>query len=373
MSELEAEGRPAPFVKRAVLIDDRRIELWWSDFVTGAGTDAAFQVLRDGAPLPLVHWTADMPWSYGTVYQQEHMRTTIALVEPVDVERASDLSVRVTGDVRDYHDQPVDRVRSYSPVYEPYYAQRVTCDSGIVLKASKSVQPLTLEIAKKTLDTMLSKIPEVARVLVESDAECAIFGLLENAYDVPEHRMGAPLATRHIAGYGGEADNPTSSISEANVIRLRSGRYLTSYPNENILVHEYAHAIHLVGINFLPDQTMAQRVRDAYANCMDEHLFPDTYASSNYEEYFATLTQIWFNVMQEGVNGQWDGIRGPVNTREELATYDPVGYALMADLYPEAGIPAPWDTCKDSYDASGALKPGEVADIDERFDWKRAV
>lgn len=369
----ETAGRQAPFVERAVLIDDRRIELYWNDFVKGAGEDAAFEVTLDGAVLPLTHWAAPMPWQYGTIYQKEHMRTTVALAEPVDTARVGELSVRVVGDVRDLYDVPVDPERTYTPVYEEYYAHRVTCESGILIKASASVQPLTLDIARRTLDIMLERLPEVARVLVESDAECAIFGLLENSYDVPEHRMGDALATRHIAGYGGEDDNPTSSISEANVIRLRSGRYATSYPNENILVHEYAHAIHLVGINFLPDQTLAQRVRDAYAQAVEKGLWPNTYAIGNYEEYFATLTQVWFNVMQEGVNGQWDGIRGPVNTREELAAYDPVGYRLMADLYPEASMPAPWDTCKDSYDIEGNLRPGEELDIDSGFDWKRAV
>ncbi len=39
--------------------------------------------------------------------------------------------------------------------------------------------------------------------------------------------------------------------------------------------------------------------------------------------------------MQEGVDGRWDGIRGPVNTREELKVYDPEGYELMKHIYPE--------------------------------------
>ena len=49
---------------------------------------------------------------------------------------------------------------------------------------------------------MLEKIPEVAEELVRRGAEVSVFGLLENAYDVPEHRMGYLLATRHVAGYG---------------------------------------------------------------------------------------------------------------------------------------------------------------------------
>ena len=143
-------------------------------------------------------------------------------------------------------------------------------------------------------DMMLEKIPEVAEELVRRGAEVSVFGLLENAYDVPEHRMGYLLATRHVAGYGGEMTNPASSISEANVIRLRTGRYATSYPNEMILVHEFGHAIHLVGMNGLKDQTLADMIRKAYQHASDNGLWPDTYAISNYEEYFATLSTVWF-------------------------------------------------------------------------------
>ena len=58
--------------------------------------------------------------------------------------------------------------------------------------------------------------------------------------------------------------------------------------------------------------------------------------------------------MQEGVDGKWDGIRGPVNTREELRMYDPMAYALMKKLYPDALLPAPWDHNVDRFDISGA-------------------
>lgn len=88
------------------------------------------------------------------------------------------------------------------------------------------------------------------------------------------------LATRHVAGYGGEMTNPASSISEANVIRLRTGRYATSYPNEMILVHEFGHAIHLVGMNGLKDQTLADMIRKAYQHASDNGLWPDTYATA---------------------------------------------------------------------------------------------
>ncbi len=361
---------PAPCITRAVMIDDRRIELYWNTQVMHADTEDAFCVRRGGEELGLHHWIQDDPWGYGTVYQKESLRTTLALEEPVPVEAAGELTVEVVGDVSDYRDRLVEKHVPVTLSYEPYYTQFVTTKSGIVVKAGASVQKQILDIAVEIVDHMLGKIPEVAKVLIDLGSDIAVYGITEDAYDVPEHRMGYVLATRHVEGFGGEADQPTSSISASNVIRLRSGRYATMYPNEMILVHEFGHAIHLVGMNSLEDQTWANRVRDAYANAHEKGLWPKSYASSNYEEYFATLGTIWFNVMQEGVDGKWDGIRGPVNTREELKEYDPVGYQLMADVYTADPLPAPWNVAADDYDIDGNPRHDVVTyGIDMTFDW----
>lgn len=358
---------PAPEIVDAWLIDDRRIELYWNTQVFHADDESYFSVTRDGVELPLFHWTRDMDWDYGTVYQKETYCTTIALVDPVDVNDAGSMKVRVTREVRDLMDRPVDYNRSYTLEYRPHYTSFATTRDGILVKGSKVIQPYTMGTAVKIIDTMLEKRPDIAAKLVERGAELAVFGLKYDAYDVPEHRLGYRLATRPVEGFGGEANNPMSSISEANLIRLRSGRYATQYPHEMILVHEFGHAIHLVGINFLEDQTTAEEIRAAYAHAKEKGLWPNSYAISNYEEYFATLSTVWFNVMQEGIDGRWDGIRGPVNTRDELEEYDPEGYRLMASVYPDKSLPRPWRFNKDNYDIHGRPR---VYDLDTKFDWE---
>ena len=37
--------------------------------------------------------------------------------------------------------------------------------------------------------------------------------------------------------------------------------------------------------------------------------------------------------MRESASGAWDGTLSPINTREELYRYDPVGYELMKKIY----------------------------------------
>ena len=343
-----------PLIKRAILIDPRRIELYWDCQVRYADREENFSVRMDGAPLELVHWTSKMEWTYGTVYQKESMRTTLCLKEAVDCAAAGRITVQVLGQVMDLEDRPADYTHVYTLAYEPYYTQHVKTRDGIIIKAGKGVQASSLHLAVEIIDIMLEKLPEVAAELRRRNAGVSVYGLLENAYDIPEHRMGYLLATRHVEGFGGEMANPHSSISESNLIRLRSGRYATMYPHEMILVHEFGHAVHLVGIDGLEDQTLSQEIKFCYQHAKDEGLWPDTYAISNHEEYFATLGTVWFNVMQEGVDGKWDGIRGPVNTREELRMYDPMAYALMQKLYPDTVLPAPWDHNVDRFDISGA-------------------
>lgn len=357
---------PAPEIEHAYLIDDRRIELYWNTQVFHADDERYFEVSLDGVAQPLVHWTRDMPWDYGTVYQKETYCTTLCLTEPIDTALASRMTVRVVSEVRDLLDRATDYQRVYTLEYRPHYTSFRTTRDGIRIKGSKVIQSYTLDVAAKIIDIMLAKRPDVARKLVERGAEIAVYGLKYDAYDVPEHRMGYMLATRPVEGFGGEADNPVGSISEANVIRLRSGRYATRYPHEMILVHEFAHTFHLVGLNFLEDQTDADAVRAAYAHAVEAGKWGNSYAISNYEEYFATLSTIWFNVMAEGIDGTWDGIRGPVNTREELEEYDPEGYALMARVYPEKSLPYPWRFNKDAYDITG--RPRSY-DLDVKFDW----
>lgn len=346
--------KKGPTIQKAVLIDDRHIELYWDTQVQKADTEENFIVTCLGEPLKLVHWVRSRGWQYGTVYQKESRRTTLSLAKSIDSRMAGSLQVRVIREVTDMEDHPADYEKSYDVVNEPYYTSSLKTKTGITVRAGNTVAESSLRLATEIIDLMLCKIPQVAAKMIELHADVGIYGLKENAYDIPEHRMGYLLATRPVEGYGGVKSNPISTISEANLIRLRSGRHATMYPNEMILVHEFGHAIHLIGIDYLEDKTLSSRIKECYRHAKSKGLWPDTYAISNHEEYFATMGTIWFNVMQEGAGGKWDGIRGPVNTREELRIYDPDACRLMSDLYPEELLPEPWNRNIDLYDLSGA-------------------
>jgi hypothetical protein len=117
----------------------------------------------------------------------------------------------------------------------------------------------------------------------------------------------------------------------------------TAYPNENILVHEFGHAVRLVGIETQADASLSDELYAVYEHAYNTGLWPNTYAISNIDEYFATLSSIWFDAMAE--KPDWsDGVRSPINTRAELQAYDPAAYAFFAKVYPaDLVLPAPWD------------------------------
>lgn len=357
-----------PKIIKARMIDERRIELYWDTQVRNADEEKYFKVEQSGKLLKLTHWKKTDTWDYGTVYQKEHMRTTICLEQPVST--AEQITVTPDPEISDYMDHTYGTQEPVILHFEPYYTQYFQADCGIKIKAGEQVQYSTMEKAAAIVDIMVKKIPKTCEVMKRAGVEIAVYGLLESAYDIPEHRMGYLLATRHVEGFGGTAEAPVSSVSEANVIRLRSGRYATMYRNEMILVHEFAHAIHLVGFQIQKGEGFYERVNQAYEHALTENLWGDTYAISNFEEYFATLSTIWFNVMQEGVDGKWDGIRGPVNTRSELKIYDPYGWKLMNDIYPDSELPVPWNVNENHYDIYGNLikfTPYELGE--QKFEW----
>lgn len=348
--------KPAPC--RVRMIDGRRIEIYWNQEIQNGEFTENYEVTNHGEVCPLFKWTESMEWNYGTVYQTEEKRTTICLTQELGTGHLQEVRVRCCGSIRSIDGVKVDEQKSYPVVYEPYYAKFTVCDCGIVIKSDASVPTLVHQRAKQMIDIMMRKLPQAAEVMVKSHTELAIYGKQETAYSIPEHRMGYLVMHRPVEGYGAVMENPVGSISEVNVMRLLEGPCQTRYRHELILAHEFSHGIHLIGLEYAKDQSLADQFREIYLHAKESGKWPKTYAISNYEEYFATLSTIWFNVMEESPDGTWNGVRGPVNTREELKIYDPEAYEFFRRIYPETSFPAPWDTYVDRFDIDGKERTG---------------
>ena len=219
-------------------------------------------------------------------------------------------------------------------------------DCGVKIWGTAKVKSEAMTKAKEMLEVILAN-KEVAKRMGEGGCILGIYGNGEIAYDIPEHRYSYDKNYLYVEGFGG---TQLASIKDANVLRIKqadSADYYTNYPDESILTHEFAHTVQNFGL------TEAQQAEweKIYADSVTKNgKWPGaepgqlSYAGSNSSEYFATLSAIWFNAMDDTWDGNWDGTRGPINTRKELKAYDRAAYDFLSDIYvSDQYLPEPWD------------------------------
>lgn len=246
---------------------------------------------------------------------------------------------------------------TYDVPYEPYYQYKYISDCGIPVYGSRALLQGEESVKRgaQIVDAMLSASSEIVEQMIASGAKLAIYSKGEHAYYIPEHRSTYSSDQRYVEGLGGV----TSSVTESNLWHWRADNapdpsYTTVYINESVLVHEFAHGIKIAGIDAMEDQSLATEFQMVYRHAVASGLWPNSYAISNSDEFFATMSAIWFNVMNESAeNDLWDGVRGPVNTRDELYNYDIVTYNFFAKIYPYIDLDGEWTPVPDTVTISG--------------------
>ena len=337
-------------VTRARRINERDIEIYFDgDFEFGAEPKTEeYTVSQDGTPLALEE-------RYGRDGHVHFCRmTTLRLRERLPVDGAAP-TVTVTL-----------RGKEYAAPFEDYYKYKLTTKSGVTVKGSDALilGMKTIERAGELVDIQLSACPEIAAQMVESGASLSVFGRGECAYHVPEHREGYEVGSLYVEGFGGIA----CSITECNVWHWHRDcetrpdpNYTTHYKNENILIHEFGHGVKIAGIDRMEDRSLATEFQMLYRHARAAGLWPNTYAISNSDEYFATLSAIWFNVMNEcSKDDGWDGTRGPINTRRELYNYDIDAYKFFSKIYPHRDLDGAWTPVPDTVHVTGLPDEPEV-------------
>ena len=94
--------------------------------------------------------------------------------------------------------------------------------------------------------TALAQRPDVKQAMIESDSRMAIMAHDEFTTDIPGHAHLSPkdFWNRRARGLGGSETDPICSCGEENLLGFPGDPYST----ENILIHEFAHNIHLRGL-----------------------------------------------------------------------------------------------------------------------------
>lgn len=206
----------------------------------------------------------------------------------------------------------------------PFYQKYLDLE-GMPIVSSAKVRDEALREAARIVRGMLQNRPDILRQLARNKVRLAIMAPTELTTDIPEHADLIPKSywDRRARGLGATFQRPAVSCGEENLLNLPGDRY----DAENILVHEFAHAIHIMGLNSL-DRSFERRLKRAYARAMDRGLWKGTYAATNFYEYWAEGVQSYFDT-----NRRNDREHNDIDTREKLAKYDPALYRLIDSTF----------------------------------------
>lgn len=215
------------------------------------------------------------------------------------------------------------------------FYQKYVDAGGIPIVSSGSVKDEALLRAGKVITQILSKRSDIKDCMVKKGCKVMIISEKEDVCDIPEyaHICDTPeniaYWNKRARGFGGSPEHDFSaSCGEENVLGLPDDRYYT----ESIMVHEFAHIFHLVGICHIePD--FNDRLKTLHQQAILRGLWTDTYAISNKEEYFAETFQSFFNCNR--YSEKPNGVHNNIDTREKLKQYDPEMYRLLLEYLPE--------------------------------------
>jgi hypothetical protein len=172
--------------------------------------------------------------------------------------------------------------------------------------------------------------------MIKSGARLCIMAYNEFTTDLPEF---ARLSENKVPGFdgvlakdywdararglGGSETDPYCSVGEENLL----GYPGDPFDKECILIHEFAHNIHLRGMVNV-DPTFDTRLKAAYDAAMKAGLWKGKYAAVNHHEYFAVGVASWY-----GHSRFNDFDHNHVHTRALLLEYDPGLAALCREVF----------------------------------------
>jgi alpha-glucosidase len=207
---------------------------------------------------------------------------------------------------------------------DPFYKKYVSAGGLPVLSSDKVSDKALLE-AVYLIQQMLGERDDILKALIKNKVRFVVMAPTEMTTDVPEQRDMKPKDywDKRARGLGGQI----TSCGEENLLNLKGDRY----HSENILIHEFSHAIHEEGLRTV-DPKFDARLRKIYAKATESGLWKDTYAATNHKEYWAEGVQAYFDCAAPPAKG----VHNDCNTREKLKDYDPELFALIDEVFKQS-------------------------------------
>ena len=205
---------------------------------------------------------------------------------------------------------------------DPFYGKCVLVDSFPIV-ASAKVHDFALLEAKYLIENMLVNRPDILAAMAKNRVRFVIMAPDELTTQVPEHSDLTPSKfwDRRARGLGATPARPAVSCGEENLLRYPGDPYRT----ENILIHEFAHAIHHMGLDTIEPE-FDVKLKAIFDKAMAAGRWKDKYAANNRAEFWAEGVQSWFDT-----NRKPDHDHNHVDTRAELEEYEPELAGLIAD------------------------------------------
>ena len=218
--------------------------------------------------------------------------------------------------------EPTPPPRAISKAFglDPFYQQWIDV-GGMPVLASAKVNSYAVKEAAYLINQMIGHRQDILQAMAEDGVRFSVMAHNELTTQIPEHSHLRPkfFNDHRSRGLGGQ----TTTCGEENLLNYQGDPYWT----ENVLIHEFAHTLHTIGLNTV-DPSFDVRLRIMYEAALEAGLWQGTYASTNHHEYWAEGTQSWFNV-----NEEHGPLHNHVNTRRELRDYDPDLAALLIEVY----------------------------------------
>ncbi len=208
--------------------------------------------------------------------------------------------------------------------------------NGLLVKGSQSIENQSLSKASDIISKMISKRQDIQTRLIANKADVVIIAKSENYCDIPEAQSLRDEKTFDgrdfcsICGGGGVPGRPITTVCEDNLLKTEKDPY---HGTEDILTHEFAHTMHILGM----DSFDKKKITDVYTAAKAKGIFEHnaegkpTYMMANEQEFFACLSAAWFGVH----NPHSPSVSPDLVNRESIKEKLPEMYEFMKSIYPE--------------------------------------
>ncbi|WP_168204230.1 collagenase [Aliikangiella coralliicola] len=204
-----------------------------------------------------------------------------------------------------------------------YYTRLCSSGTGVPIISSNKASNASLERTAYLLDGVMQTVDSrVVPKMITNGFRHAVMGRYpyELTTQLPEYsHLDSSYWDERARGLGGMPSVPLGSSAEENAMCYSDDRYL----GEDITIHEFAHSLHLLGLDYVFPGFSSQ-LQSAYANARRYNLWgAGHYAMTDYKEYWAEGVQSFFNSNMGG---------GP-NTRSALQSRDPTLYGIVYNIF----------------------------------------